>query len=618
MARLRQQHPHNYVSSGNIHTDFENVIRYLNAAELGDKTVGELLAVLFNESGVFRGPVEMRVDSVTGLEYRVGTYAAADTGWVSLIDLTSLRGPSGSNVGTVEGPFFFNRADIEIATGVGTAFTITNAGTGYTTAPTITFSSPQASGGTIATATSTVGTDAADTATYQKVTAVTLTSAGTGYTAAPTLSFQAPTTGTTATATSVLAALSGTANVIPYTFDANTEEVVVYKNGVLLATATTASVAEYTPSSAANTITISSGTGVAIADKISVYSVRSQSVTNYRRQDTEATAATTTIAFVHSSDETLLVWRNGILQESGGGADYISSHATATITFNTSLQSGDKVTIITVENQAQKTIAGLMFEDEYTNESGFINFAKLYIVDDQIPQAKVSALSTSLANKANILSVATTPTGPTTGDLWLDTSQTPNILKFYDGTQWLETSPESSLPTFLATNASQYVRVNGTGTALEYGDLDLSSVVPKTWRGATNGVASLDSTAKIPTTQMPEIFSTVTIPFFSVWEDNSTSVSNKTYFVSKVWKHKLRLDGITHKLAAGTCTIQLSLDGATIGSTFAVTTASASVNMPTTIEIDGTASGRRLELVVTNASSATSLEVGIAAATLSV
>ena len=48
MARLRQQHPQNYVSSGNIHTDFENIIRYINAAEFGDKTIGELLAVLFN------------------------------------------------------------------------------------------------------------------------------------------------------------------------------------------------------------------------------------------------------------------------------------------------------------------------------------------------------------------------------------------------------------------------------------------------------------------------------------------------------------------------------------------------------------------------------------------
>ena len=416
-----------------------------------------------------------------------------------------------------------------------------------------------------------------------------------------------------------MAALSGTANVITYTFDANTEEVVVYKNGVLLAKATTGTTAEYTNNAAANTITIASPTpGVSVGDKMTIYSVRAQSVTNYRRQDTAISGATSTVAFVHSSDETILVWRNGILQESGGGADYIASHTTATVTFNTQLTINDKVTIITVENQAQKSIAGLMFEDEYTNTSGFINWGKLNVANDEIPQNKVNALSTSLATKANIKSQLSTPTSSTTGDLWLDTSQVPNILKFYDGTQWLETSPESSLPTFISTNASQYVRVNGTGTSLEYGDLDLSSVVPKTWRGAVNGVASLDSSAKIPTNQLPDIFATSTISFLNIWEDASVTVSNKTYYVAKVWKQKLRLDGITHKLASGTCTIQLSIDGASIGSSFSVSTTLASVNMPTTIEIDGTTTGRRLELVVTNSSAANTLEVGIASATLSV
>ena len=109
MARLRQQHPQNYVSSGNIHTDFENIVRYINAAEFGDKTIGELLAVLFNSEGTFQGPIELRVDNVNGLQYRVGVYAGADDGWIDLIDISSLRGPGGSNVGTVEGPFFFNR-----------------------------------------------------------------------------------------------------------------------------------------------------------------------------------------------------------------------------------------------------------------------------------------------------------------------------------------------------------------------------------------------------------------------------------------------------------------------------------------------------------------------------
>ena len=610
MARLRQQHPQNYVSSGNIHTDFENVIRYINSAELGDKTIGELLSVLFNESGTFQGPIELRVDSVSGLQYRVGTYSGADDGWINLIDITSLRGPSGSNVGTVEGPFFFNRQDILIGTGIGSA-TVTGGGSGYNTAPTVSFSSPQDSAGTPPTATAVLTGDA--------VTSITINTAGSGYTQAPTVTLAAPTSGTTATETCALATLASGANVISYSFDANTDEVVVYKNGVLLAKATTGTTAEYATNSAANTITVSSPTpGVAVGDKLTIYSVRAQTVTNFRRQDTVISASTSTVAFVHTSDETLLVWRNGVLQEPGGGADYIASHTTATITFNTQLSTNDKVTVMTVENQAQKTIAGLMFEDEYTNANGFINWAKLNVAENEIPQNKVNALATSLANKANIKSQINTPTGSQTGDLWLDTSQVPNILKFYTGTQWLETSPESSLPTFVASNASQYVRVNGTGTSLEYGDLDLSSVVPKTFRGSVNGVASLDSSAKIPTNQLPDIFATSTISFFNVWEDASVNVANKTYFVSKIWKQKLRLDGITHKLAAGTCTIQLSVDGATIGSTFSVSTTSASVNMPTTIEIDGTTTGRRLELVVTNTSGANSLEVGIAAATLSV
>ena len=195
------------------------------------------------------------------------------------------------------------------------------------------------------------------------------------------------------------------------------------------------------------------------------------------------------------------------------------------------LSVGDKITIMTVENQALKTVGGLMFEEEYTNDDGFIRYNKLAIDNNEIPQAKVSALSTSLAGKANLVSQSNSPTSPVTGDLWLDTSLVPAILKFYDGTQWLETSPESSLPTFIQTNANQYVRVNGTGTALEYGDIDFSAMVPKTYMGAANGVATLDTGGKLPVNQLPETFSTVSIPFFSVWEDNAATISNKTYFL---------------------------------------------------------------------------------------
>jgi hypothetical protein len=610
MARLRQQHPQNYVNSGNIHTDFENVIRYLNTAELGDKTVAELMATIFNEEGVFDGPIQMRLDATAGIQYRIGQYSGAETGWVTIADVSTFRGTAGASVGNVEGPFFFGRADVLIGGPIAT-LTVTAGGANYATTPTVTISAPQETTGTTATATATLTADA--------VTAITITNAGSGYTAAPTVTITGG-SGSGATATGTVGAAN---SVIGYSFDPSTENIVVYRNGLLLHDTTTASTpAQYTYDTTANTITLAATTpAVALGDKVSIYSIRSQSVTNFRRVDNEISGSTTLVSFVHTDDEKILVWRNGILQEPGGSADYLSSSTSDTITFvdtSNQLTTGDKVTIMTVENQSLKTVAGMMFEDEYTNAAGYINYGKIAVANDEIPQAKVSALATTLTNKANLVSQSSTPTSPATGDLWLDTSLAPAILKFYEGTQWLETSPESSLPTFVQTNANQYVRVNGTGTGLQYGDIDFSSVVPKTYMGAANGVATLDSSGNLPVTQLPETFSTVSIPFFSVHEDSSANIGNKTYYLSRIWKQTIRIDGIAYKLSSGTCTLQLSVDGVAVGSTFSATSSLQSDNIATVIEIDGTVSSKRIELIVTNNSSGQSLEVVVAAATVNV
>lgn len=613
MARLRQQHPQNYVNSGNIHTDFENIVRYINTAELGNKTIGELFATLFDESGRFRGPVAFRVDPVVGVQYRVGLYADTEAGWIDLVAISALRGPSGSNVGNVEGPFFYNRRDEVINTGVA-ALSVTDAGTGYATAPTITFSSPQVAGGVAPTATATVSGGA--------ITSVNLTTPGSGYITAPTVTVTPPTNagGTLATITATLS--TSISNSISYAYDADVEDIAVFKNGLLLTENQTGITRDYSVNTASNLVVINTPTpGVVLGDKFTIYSLRKQAVTNYRRLNYINTiAGNPAVPFVHNAEEKLLVFLNGVLQEEGGNADYLASSAASTITFlaPAGLAVNDKVTVVTVENQSLQTVAGLMFEDEYTDQNGFIRYAKIAIANGEIPQAKVNALAGSLAQKANIVTQNTTPVSPASGDLWLDIARVPAILKFYDGTQWLETSPESSLPTFIQSNAGQYVRVNGTGTALEYGNIDFSALVPKTFMGAANGVASLDTTGKLPINQLPQIFSTQTISLFSPWEDNSATVTNKTYFFASIWKQKIRIDGITHKLSAGTCTIQLAVDGTTIGSTFSVTSTRSSVNMPTVIEIDGTTNGRRLELVVTNASAAATLEVGLASATLNI
>ena len=49
MARLKVLYPGNHTSSGNIGADIENVVRYLNSAEIADNTLSELLAKILQK-----------------------------------------------------------------------------------------------------------------------------------------------------------------------------------------------------------------------------------------------------------------------------------------------------------------------------------------------------------------------------------------------------------------------------------------------------------------------------------------------------------------------------------------------------------------------------------------
>jgi hypothetical protein len=510
MARLRQLHPQNYPNSGNINTEFESLIRYLNAAELGNKTLAELLGVLFDGDGEFDGPIDMRLDTSAGLQYRVGEYEEEDDGWTTIAAISELRGPAGQNLGTVEGPFFFNRQDYVATAGQ---------------------------------------TD------------------------------------------------------LPYNIDTNTEEVVVFKNGLLQAPTA------YTVDDLNNEIVMSSA--LALNDKVTIYSVRASSVTGYVRVDITAAASQAVFPFIHTEDQRILVYRNGLLQREGGAYDYVASPASDTVTFTTALPGGDIVTIMTVENQALTNVAGLMLEDEYT-ENGLINWSKIGVEDDEIAQIKVAGLVAALASKGKLTVSATAPVGPAIGDHWQDTSQTPDVLKFWDGTSWISTSPASSLPSFIGSNAGQYVRVNALGTALEYGNIDNSALVPKTYMGAANGVASLDSAGKLPTSQLPSVFALGNVGYIG-----AGAVANGTKTVQRIYGSKVRLTGWGYKLGAGTCTIQLAVDGVVIGTTQAVTTAAGQGNFGSIIEIDATTATRVIQISVTSATSASDLEVGLATQVLS-
>ena len=346
MARLKVLYPGNHTSSGNIGADIENIVRYLNSAENGDKTLSELVDVLFDNEGALKSPIELRNDSTKGLQYRVGSYTSAEEGWIDLATAESLRGVAGANVGTIGAPIFSGRQDIDI--------TVTNTQT--------------------------------------------------------------------------------------FTFaHETTDQIIVYKNGILLKSA------DVTANATANTVTITPTT--AINDVISIYKVPNAAQTGFTRTDATATTGQAVFTFVHNADQKVLVYKNGVLQREGSTQDYTTQPSASTITFTSGATAGDLMSFLIVEDNTLTTVSGLMTEDTFTT-NGLINFNKLSIADNDIAQAKVNGLTTLLANRGRMYVSATAPTSPNAGDLWVDTSASPNVLKFYNGTGWLLTSPDTGIPAF--------------------------------------------------------------------------------------------------------------------------------------------------------------------------
>ena len=389
--------------------------------------------------------------------------------------------------------------------------------------------------------------------------------------------------------------------VFPYAHE-STDELLVYVNGVLKRTGASF---DYQSSSTNNTVTFNSG--LSTGNLATIYKIRATAITGFTRSDTVTTGSQNVFNFTHDDTAVLQVYKNGVLQREGGSFDYIASSSNDSVTFNSAIASGNTVTIITVENTSTQVVTGMMFESQFVDSTtGFIDFGKITVTDNEITQAKVSGLTTALSSKAKLTVASSTPSAPATGDLYLDTSQTPNVLKFYDGSQFLQTSPESSLPTFTTANAGQFVKVNGSGTALIYGAIDLSSVLAVTTRGAANGVASLDATGRLPSSQLP-----VSVASESIYHTVATT-ANQTYTVKRIFKQKIQINGLSLQTASGTCSVQLSVNGVAVGSTYSVSSSVNEFALGTVIEVDATTASKSIQYIVTNNSSGSNLEVTMA------
>ena len=85
---------------------------------------------------------------------------------------------------------------------------------------------------------------------------------------------------------------------------------------------------------------------LANAATVSIYKVRSTAITGFTRSDTVTTGAQNVFNFTHTEDQVLQVYKNGILQREGGSNDYTTQPANNTVTFGSSIASGNTVTII--------------------------------------------------------------------------------------------------------------------------------------------------------------------------------------------------------------------------------------------------------------------------------
>ncbi len=502
--RFRLQNSGSYRASDRIGAEFENIARYLVAAERGGKTVGELMAMIFDATGeVSDSFIEIRYDPTDGLQYRIGEYADALEGWVNIATPEMVTGPAGDDVGTLLGPIVADRQDT-VATSGQTIFT--------------------------------------------------------------------------------------------YEFG-DEDDVLVFRNGLLVAESA------YTKDAATDRVIF--GSGVTLNDVITIFKIRAQAISNYTRTEATAAASQVIFPFVHTDEQTILIFKNGILQRSGGANDYVLDDDSDTITFTTPCSSNDLVVGITVEDNAVRAVSGLMVTDRWV-ENGFIPYRKLNVQDGEIPAEKVDGLVTLLADRGRIFFSSTEPSGAQGSDLWVDLSQSPNVLKFYNGISWLSTTSTAVLPEIDVSNALKVVRLNGSGTAYELASVDLSSVVAYDDVGQANGVAGLDADAYVPDVNILEHLKRGTI-----WWEKLGAVADATYNLERLYRQKLRIDAVTIKLTSGTATIQLAVDGVTVGTTHSATSALLTATLSPTITVDALSVAKRLSAVVSAGAAPVDLDIGI-------
>ena len=148
------------------------------------------------------------------------------------------------------------------------------------------------------------------------------------------------------------------------------------------------------------------------------------------------------------------------------------------------------------------------------------------------------------------------------------------------------------------------MQVNGSGTATAWANVDLTGVVPKTYMGASNGVASLDSTGRLPNTQLP-----TTLVTESIYHKEAGPVINTDFTIKRMWKDHIQVTGMSIRTGSGTCNVQLLVGGVLKDSARAASVTTSDITFTSPVDVDATSASLNLGFQVTSGATPTDVEV---------
>lgn len=365
------------------------------------------------------------------------------------------------------------------------------------------------------------------------------------------------------------------------------DELLVYRDGILL-TPTTEYVTDPNGNGGTGTITLTS-TFLATfptqtSTNFSVYKVRSTTVTNFRRLNAtnETGSPQAFISFDLDNTTEIMVFVSGVLYREPDDYTRDVANDRINLAIGQEIQPNTNFTVITVEDAAVQTVSGIMMESAFAdNTTGLIRFDKVGIGAGQITQDKVASLTTDLGQRAKLFidpSTSDIQAGTINDSFYKRTVGNATEVVFYDGTNSIVLNPSTSLPSASSTDVNKFVQVDSNG-GYTLGNVDFSGYLDDDDKGASNGVAALDSSAKLTYAQYafsgtnsllqgfhagPQIEFYYN-PMTTFGGTTPAAIGNATYRIERVIGQHFNIVGVEARCAGGQCNIQLSVNGSTVG-----------------------------------------------------